>query len=115
MVNAERPRLDKADAGGVPWRRLLPASGWLDNQSCRNMVAWPRAGDRGGDRHMVAVNFSEQPAQARIPLDWPDLSGSWRFTDILSQSPFERDGAGLASPGLFVDLGPWQFHLLAAR
>ncbi len=96
--------------------RLLEASGWPDNQSCRNMVAWSWAGDRGGDRHMVVVNFSEQPAQARIPLDWPDLPGrSWRFTDILSQSAFERDGAELAGPGLFVDLGPWQFHLLALR
>ena len=26
---------------------------------------------------------------------------------------FERDGGELASSGLFVDLGPWQFHLLA--
>jgi hypothetical protein len=25
----------------------------------------------------------------------------------------ERDGAELASPGLFVDLGPWQYYLLA--
>ena len=57
-----------------------------------------------------------RPAQARIPLDWPDLPGrSWRFTDILSQDAFERDAAELASPGLFVDLGPWQFHLLAVR
>ena len=44
----------------------------------------------------------------------PHLPGrSWRLTDILRQSMFERDGAELASPGLFVDLGPWQFHLLA--
>ena len=28
---------------------------------------------------------------------------------------FERDGDELASPGLFVDLGPWQFHLLALQ
>jgi len=47
---------------------------------------------------------------------WPDLPGRrWRCTDILSQGAFERDGAELASPGLFVDLGPWQFHLLAVR
>jgi hypothetical protein len=28
---------------------------------------------------------------------------------------FERDGGELASPGLFVDPGPLQFHLLALR
>jgi hypothetical protein len=96
--------------------RLLEATGWPDNQSCRNLVAWSWADDPGGNRHAVVVNLSGQPAQARIPLDWPDLPGrSWRLTDILSQSVFDRDGAELARPGLFVALGPWQFHLLAVQ
>jgi hypothetical protein len=94
--------------------QLLEATGWPDNQSCRNLVAWSWAADPGGSRHVVLVNLSGQPAQARIRLDWPDLPGrSWRLTDILSQASFERDGAELASPGLFVDLGPWQCYLLA--
>jgi hypothetical protein len=95
--------------------RLLEADGWPDNQSCRNLVAWSWSGD-GGDRHLVVVNLSGQPAQARIPLDWPDLPGrNWRLTDILEANVFERDGGELAGPGLFVALGPWQFHLLAVR
>ena len=61
---------------------------------------------------MVAVNLSGQPAQARIPLDWSDLPDrSWQFTDILGQNVFERDDGEPASPGLFVNLGPWQFRL----
>ena len=96
--------------------RLLEASGWPSNQSCRTLAAWSWSGDRGGDRHVVMVNLSGQPAQARVPLDWPDLPRrSWQLTDILRQSVFERDGDELASPGLFVDLGPWQFHLLALQ
>ena len=35
--------------------------------------------------------------------------------DLLGPSVFGRDGGQLASPGLFVDLGPWQFHLLAVQ
>ena len=96
--------------------RLLEASGWPSNQSCRTLAAWSWTGDRGGDRHVVMVNLSGQPVQARVPLDWPDLPRrSWQLTDILRQSVFERDGDELASPGLFVDLGPWQFHLLALQ
>ena len=96
--------------------RLLEAGGWPDNQSCRNLATWSWAGDGHGDSHLVVVNLSGQPAQARIPLDWPDLPGrGWQLTDILSQSMFERDRGELASPGLFVDLGPLQFHLLALR
>jgi hypothetical protein len=72
--------------------------------------------DSGGDRHVVVVNLSGQPAQARISLDWPDLPGRrWQLTEILGQNVFERDGGELASPGLFVDLEPWQFHLLALQ
>jgi len=64
----------------------------------------------------VVVNLSGQPSQARIPLDWPDLPGrSWQLTDVLSQNVFKRDGGELASSGLFVDLGPWQSHLLALQ
>jgi hypothetical protein len=93
---------------------LLEATGWPDNQSCRNLVAWSWTAAPGASRHVVVVNLSGLPAQARIGLDWPDLPGrSWPLTDILSQATFERDGAELAGPGLFVDLGPWQYHLLA--
>jgi hypothetical protein len=96
--------------------RLLEASGWPDNQSCRNLAAWSWAGDHGGNRHLIVVNLSGQPGQARVPLDWPDLPGrNWRLTDIFRQSMFERDGDELASPGLFVGLGPWQSHLLAVQ
>ena len=96
--------------------RLLEAGGWPDNQSCANLAAWSWDGDRRGDRHVVVVNLSGQSAQARDPLDWPDLPGrSWQLTDILGMNVFERNGGELASPGLFVDLGPWQFHLLALQ
>ncbi len=62
------------------------------------------------------VNLSGQPAQACIRLVGPDLPGrSWRLTDTLGPSVFERDGGELASPGVFVDLGSWQFHLLALK
>jgi hypothetical protein len=96
--------------------RLLEAGGWPDNQSCRDLAAWSWSGDRGDGRHVVVVNLSGQPAQGRIRLDWPDLPGrSWWLTDILGKEVFERDGAELAGPGLFVALEPWQFYVLALR
>jgi hypothetical protein len=92
--------------------RLLEASGWPNNQSCRHLVAWSWDGD--DHRHVVVVNLSEQPAQGQIPLPWVDVPGrSWRLTDHLRDSVFDRDGDELANPGLFVDLAPWQCHLLA--
>jgi hypothetical protein len=91
--------------------RLLGASGWPGNQSCRNILAWSWTGD--GPRHVVVVNLCAQPAQGRIPLGWPDLPGrGWHLTSLLDDSAFDRDGAELADPGLFVALEPWQFYLL---
>jgi hypothetical protein len=98
--------------------RLLEATGWPDNQSCRNLVAWSwggdDGGDDGGDRHVVVVNLSADPAQGRIPLGWADLpSRSWHLTDLLDGRVFEGNGVELAEPGPFVALEPWHFHLLA--
>jgi hypothetical protein len=95
--------------------RLLDATGWPDNQSCQQLLAWSWDGD-GDGRHLVVINLSGQPAQGRIPLGWPDLAGrGWQLTDLLAGTGFDRDGGEMASPGLFVSLEPWQCHLLALR
>ncbi|HEX4088214.1 MAG TPA: alpha-amylase family glycosyl hydrolase [Trebonia sp.] len=99
--------------------QLLEADGWPDNQSCRNLIAWswtPGADAGGVRRHVIVVNLSENEAQARIRLPWPDLPGRrWRLLDPLSGNDFTRDGGELADPGLYVDLKPGQYYLLAVR
>ena len=100
--------------------QLLPAEGWPDNQSGRDLIAWSwthEQADADGVRaHVVVVNLSESPAQAQIPLPWPDLPGrDWDLDDLLGGETFTRDGAGLANPGLYVDLKPGQCYLLAVR
>ncbi len=99
--------------------QLLEAAGWPDNQSCRNLIAWSwTPGDDAVDvrRHVIVVNLSETEAQAQIRLPWPDLPGRrWRLLDPLSGSDFTRDGGQLADPGLYVDMQPGQYYLLAVR
>ncbi|MFL6144792.1 MAG: alpha-amylase family glycosyl hydrolase [Labedaea sp.] len=95
------------------WHQLEP-SGWPDNQSCHNLLAWTWLA--GGDRHLVVINFSAIPAQARIPLGWPDVAGRpWRLTDLLCAEVFDREGDEMAELGLYVSLQPWQFHLFSVR
>ena len=112
--------------------QLLEATGWPDNQTCQNLLAWSWSGEADGaaadgaaadravadraERHVVVVNVSGEHAAARIPLGWPDLPGrDWQLEDLLSGGDFGRQGDELAEPGLFVALGPWQYHLLAVR
>jgi hypothetical protein len=107
---------DQQVRSGV-WQQL-EASGWPDNDSCRNLLAWSwsAASDGGGGRHVVVVNFSAAPAQGRIGLSWTDLPGrGWTLTDLLDDRVFEWAGDELADQGLFVDLPAWGGHLLALR
>ena len=98
------------DVRSGDWR-LLEINGWPDNQSCRNLVGWSWRNDAA--RHVIVINLSDQAAQGRVRLEWPDSSGtSLRLADLLHDTVFNRDGAELADPGLYVELGPWQFHLL---
>jgi hypothetical protein len=91
--------------------RLLDCTGWPDNLSYRDVVAWCWSG--GTARHLVIVNLHDHPAQARIPLPWDDLGGrTWALRDLLRDVSYERDGAGLSDPGLYVELDGWGVHLL---
>jgi hypothetical protein len=90
--------------------RLCERSGWPDNQSCLDVLAWCWA--QGDERHLVVVNFGSGAAQARVHLPWDDVKGTaWRLEDTLSGRAHDRDGNEMRDPGLYVDLGPWQCHL----
>ena len=92
--------------------QALDCTGWPDNPSHRGLLAWSWTG--GERRQVVVVNFSDGPAQGRVPLPWTDLRGrSWRLTELLAGTVYERDGDELADPGLYVALDPWRWHLLS--
>jgi glycosidase len=93
------------------WRQLTPA-GWPDNDSHRNLLAWTWT--HADARHLIVVNHSDRPAQARVPLTWDDLRGhDYRLTDLLTGQTFDRRGDDLTDAGLFVALDAWQSHVLA--
>jgi hypothetical protein len=93
--------------------RLCDCTGWPDNDSYRGLVAWCWSTPRS--RHLVVVNLSDAPAQARVHLPWErELGGrAWKLTDRLGGESFERDGNELAAEGLYVGLDPWASHFLA--
>ncbi len=67
--------------------RLCECTGWPDNDSYRRLVSWCWAGP--GSRHLVVVNLSDAPAQARVRLPWSDLAGrTWALTDALDGQRF---------------------------
>ncbi|MDT0484245.1 alpha-amylase family protein [Streptomyces doebereineriae] len=92
------------------WRPLTPTV-WPDNDTHRDLLAWTWT--HADARHLVVVNDSERPAQARLPLPWDDLRGRvCRATDLLTGALYDRDGGELSDCGLFVSLEGWGCHVL---
>ena len=104
------PAARAAAPPGAEWE-LCERAGWPDNGTYRNIVAW--CWRLGATRHLVVVNLSGVPSRARVRVPWTDLDGcAWRLTDVLNDEVYDRDGDEMRHPGLFVDLGGWDFHFL---
>ena len=90
--------------------RLCERSGWPDNQSCQNLLAWCWGKD--DERFLIIINFRQEATQARVHVPWDELRGKeWRLTDVLSSETYDRSGCEMRDTGLYVDLGPWKCHL----
>ncbi len=93
---------------------LCERTGWPDNPSYQNLVAW--CWIKGDDRYLIVVNLSDGDVQARVQVPWSDLRGkTWRLNDALSDASYERNGDEIAGPGLYVELGPWHYNLFQCR
>ena len=91
---------------------LCSASGWPGDQSCDQLLSW--CWKDGPERSLVVVNDGDGVASGRVHVPWDDVSGQpWRLDDLLSGEKFERDGNEIAAEGLFVQLPPRGFHVLA--
>jgi hypothetical protein len=91
--------------------QLCERTGWPDNASYQNLVAW--CWRIAGEHHLIVVNLSDSGAQGLIRLPWDELTGRrWQMTDHFTGQMYERSGDEMCNPGLYVDLPPWGFHVL---
>jgi len=91
--------------------QICERTGWPDNASYQNLVAWCWLS--AGEHHLIVVNLSGASAQGHVQLPWDDLRGkSWQMTDLFTGQLYERSGAEMCNPGIYVDLPPWGYHVL---
>jgi len=94
--------------------RLCERSGWSDNHSYRNILAWCWV--RDDERYLVIINFLQDAAQGRVQVPWDVLRGKqWRLDDVMSALSYDRSGDEMRDAGLYVDMKPWQCHLFEVR
>ena len=102
--------LGDEDLRGGQWQ-LCEREGWPDNDSHLNIVAWCTTGAR--TRHLIALNLSDRTSQARIRLPASMLVDEvLDMTDHWTGIRYERRASDIREAGLYVDLGPWAFHVL---
>ncbi|MDT7807724.1 MAG: hypothetical protein QOJ70_1537 [Acidobacteriota bacterium] len=92
------------------WRQIEPREAWAGNPGNEHFVAsfWTL----GDDFRLVTVNLSHERAQCYLPLDLPALAGrAWLLKDLLSEAEYTRDGDGLLSSGLYLDVPAYGHHL----
>ena len=95
---------------GGDWQ-LCERTGWPDNQSFLSLVAW--SWRKEDERYLIVINLSESQAQGQVRIPWLEVAGrKWQLNDLMSGASFERDGDPMLFTGLYVDLGPWNFHFL---
>jgi len=90
---------------------LSECTGWPDNTSCQNLLAWCWCDS--DDRFLIVVNYAGTPSQGRVRFPGNELRGTnWRLNDALCEVTYERNGDELHDAGLYVSLNPWQSHFL---
>ena len=92
------------------WQLLECVPAFDGDGSFDNFIActWQ---ETGGERLLVAVNYSAHYSRCYVRLSFPDLgSGQWQLQDMLGDARYDRDGDDLQSRGLYLDVTPWQYH-----
>lgn len=84
-------------------------TGWVDNLSYRNLLAWEWADEK--ERLLVVINLSDQQAQGHVFSDFGYPPGkTLQMFDFITGELYTRDSDEMNHAGLFAGLRPWGAH-----
>jgi hypothetical protein len=84
-------------------------TGWVDNLSYRNLLAWEWADEK--ERLLVVINLSDQQAQGHVFSDFGYPPGkTLQMFDFINGELYTRDSDEMNHAGLFAGLRPWGAH-----
>jgi glycosidase len=93
------------------WSLIPPQPAWDGNPTWQDFIAYAWQAPDGG-RQVVVVNYSDHQGQCHLRLPFAGLAGGqFRLVDVMGSEVYDRDGAGLVDPGLFIDLGAWRYNV----
>ena len=93
------------------WQLCECRQAWSGNPTHEQFVAmtW----DQGSARVLAVVNYGPSQGQCYVTPSLPGLAddGAQILTDLLGDARYERDGRGLATEGLYLDMPAWGAHV----
>jgi len=97
------------------WTLLTVRPGWNENHSWRNVIPFwwyePEAGVR-----LVVVNYAPHGSQCYVDLPLENISGhAVEFRDLLGDSLYNREKAGLVAKGMYFDIPEYGFHIFEVK
>ena len=98
------------------WQPLECVPAWDGNGSSDAFIAYAWQDSRDA-RLLITVNYSDHCSQCYVRLPFSDLASrtTWQLRDLLGDAQYERDGSDMQSRGLYLDVTPWQYHVLEMR
>jgi len=96
-------------SGEWQWLNCQPA--WSGNDSWDSFVTHSWRGS-GGERLLIVVNYAPFSSQCYLRLPFSEIQDRqvW-LNDTLSPASYERGGNELLERGLYIDIGPWSYHV----
>jgi len=93
------------------WQWLTCQQAWDGNGSWDAFIAHSWQGP-GGERMLVAVNYAPFSSQCYVRLPLHEIQNrSVRLDETLSSTNYTRGGNELLERGLYLDMGPWSYHI----
>jgi glycosidase len=93
------------------WQLLDARPAWQENGTNDAFIAFSWTAP--GARRLVVVNYAGHQSQCYVALPWGDLdTRTWRLRDRLGEAVYDREGAGLSTEGLYLDMPAWGHHVM---
>jgi glycosidase len=93
------------------WTLLNCRPAWSENPTYDACIAYSWKGE-AGERILVSVNYADHQSQCYVSLPFQELEArQWKLTDLAGDAVYIRNGHELLTNGLYLDIGPWQYHV----
>lgn len=108
------PCLRRPEVHEGQWTLWMCRPAWAGNDTSRDIIVTTWVHEER--RLLVAVNYSPHPSQCYVTLDLPNIAGRrFDLVDLLGDARYEREGDGLRTSGLYLDMAPWGHHVFELR